>query len=489
MKLTLKLVGMLFIVILIIIAIDGYLSIRREMALFRQNKRDNALMISNIVGGMVSEIWQTLGKHRALELIEGINRAEHKIQLYWVNPDSLESSTKTFSRDPGNLEMLKAGQNISIEAEDSSGKKYLYTYIPLKSESRTYIGVLELKESFDDLEAYTRETLLRVFILSGVLIVVGTSLLWYLGHRYVGKPLQNIMQRTHRIGTGDFSQDPPLPGHNELTQLSMALNEMCENLNVARKKLELETNKRLAAIEQLRHTERLATVGRLASGVAHELGTPLNVISGRAKIITNEAENITEILNSCRIITEQSERMTKIIRQLLDFARRRRSHRSPADIKPLISQVAEMLKPMALKVRVNIELAVPPDLPKISIDQSQIQQVLINIMVNGIQAMPEGGVIAIKAHKENRARPGTELKMAKNVLAIEIRDQGVGIHPDHINQIFDPFFTTKEVGSGTGLGLSISHGIIEEHGGWIDLQSEINCGTAFTLFLPIEEEN
>jgi signal transduction histidine kinase len=110
-------------------------------------------------------------------------------------------------------------------------------------------------------------------------------------------------------------------------------------------------------------------------------------------------------------------------------------------------------------------------------------------MVNGIQAMPEGGVIAIKAHKENRARPGTELKMAKNVLAIEIRDQGVGIHPDHINQIFDPFFTTKEVGSGTGLGLSISHGIIEEHGGWIDLQSEINCGTAFTLFLPIEEEN
>ncbi len=488
MRLTLKLVGMLFVVILIIIGIDGYLSIRREMALFRQNKRDNALMISNIVGGMVSEIWQTLGRHRALELIEGINQAEHKIQLHWINPDSLEAIIKIFSEKAWSLEMLKAGQDISTEAKDSSGKKYLYTYIPLKSYGKGYIGVLELKESFDDLEAYTRETLLRVFILSGVLVVVGTSLLWYLGRRYVGKPLQNIMQRTHRIGTGDFSQLPPFPGHNELTQLSVALNEMCENLNVAREKLKLETEKKLAAIEQLRHTERLATVGRLASGVAHELGTPLNVISGRAKIITNEAQNITEILNSCRIISEQSERMTKIIRQLLDFARRRRSHRSPADIKPLISQVAEMLKPMALKVRVNIELTIPSDLPKISIDQSQIQQVLINIMVNGIQAMPEGGVLGVKAYKDNGARPGAELKMAKDVLAIEIRDQGVGIHPDHINQIFDPFFTTKEVGSGTGLGLSISHGIIEEHGGWIELQSKLNYGTAFTLFLPIEEE-
>jgi signal transduction histidine kinase len=474
---------------LIIIAIDGYLSIVREVDLFQANMRSNALMLGNVTEEMFTEIWITEGKARALGLVNDINQAEHKIHLSFIDEPQFDTLRGNLTDNASRLDSVREGAKVSITTQNADGTESLLTFIPINSNNGTFRGALLLTESYDDLTAYTRETLIRVLILSGALVLAGTAMIWTLGRRFVGEPLEHLMERTRQIGRGDFSRVHPLPGHNELTRLSESFNVMCSNLEEAQGQLKQETDKRIAAIEQLRHTERLATVGRLASGVAHELGTPLNVIAGRSKIMANAISNDEEVEHSCRIISEQADRMTKIIKQLLDFARRRRSQRSLYDIRPLIKEIAEILSPMARKSKVSIETNLPDDLPRANIDQSQIQQVLINIVVNGIQAMPEGGQLTIEAEYTKKIRPTDEFQTKKDYVCIEIKDQGEGIPPEIVDKIFDPFFTTKDVGSGTGLGLSISHGIIEEHEGWVDVQSNIGKGTVFQIFLPSGEDN
>ncbi len=303
----------------------------------------------------------------------------------------------------------------------------------------------------------------------------------------MGKPLQQLVEKTQRIGeSGDLAVDLVVYGHDELSDLTIAMNRMCEQLAQARETATQETEKRIAAIEQLRHADRLATLGRLSSGIAHELGTPLNVVAGRAKMIAVEKLEREEITEFAQIIREQAERMTKIIRQLLDFARRRAVQRSPVDIVNLSRQVLNMLKPIAQKSSVTLELIEISDIQPVSVDQAQIQQVFINLIMNGIQAMPDGGRLQLKLNLEKASPPFNETEDEKEYLTICITDEGSGISEDDIKHIFEPFFTTKGTGKGTGLGLSIAHGIVEEHGGWIDVENEPGKGACFTIYIPTE---
>lgn len=218
------------------------------------------------------------------------------------------------------------------------------------------------------------------------------------------------------------------------------------------------------------------------------MGTPLNVVSGRAKLITNEDMQPEEILESARIIQEQTQRMTKIIQQLLNFARRRKPARTPGDINEVLARVIEMLGPLAGKHQVQLQTVSHGKLPLVPIDSDQIQQVLMNIAMNGIQAMPSGGRMVFDICLET-IQPPPDLQTGKTTfLVIRVADEGEGITQENLEQIFDPFFTTKDVGKGTGLGLSIVYGIIKEHNGWIEAQSEPGKGTCFSIFLPMEEQ-
>jgi signal transduction histidine kinase len=304
----------------------------------------------------------------------------------------------------------------------------------------------------------------------------------------IGRPLKILMKKTQQVATGDFSADLVLRGRDELSELATAINSMCEKLTTAGESLHKETEARISAIEQLRHTERLATLGRLSSGVAHELGTPLNVVAGRAKLIETGQLEGEEIRESTQIIREQVERMVTIIRQLLDYARRRKVKKAPANLESLLSQTVEMLNPMARKKRVTLELVKSDTIPVVSIDKSQMQQVLINLIMNGIQAMPDGGRLEVEIHLEHNQQKLLANNPEKKFLAIHIKDEGQGIAEENLNRIFDPFFTTKEVGSGTGLGLSIVYGIVQEHNGWIDVESKLGKGTCFTVYLPLGAE-
>jgi signal transduction histidine kinase len=232
----------------------------------------------------------------------------------------------------------------------------------------------------------------------------------------------------------------------------------------------------------LRHDDRLRTVGQLASGVAHELGTPLSVVAVRARLIaTREAMGDEAVANATAIL-EQSERMTRLIRQLLDYSRRSTGSASTVDLRQTALQAVEMLEPLARAHAVSVVVEAYPGDVQVRGDGSQLQQVVTNLVMNAVQAMPAGGNVEIRTGR-GAATPGRASRPTDRCW-IRVSDQGPGIPPDDLPHIFDPFFTTKPVGEGTGLGLAVAQAIVEEHGGWIAVQSEAGHGTAFTAFLP-----
>jgi two-component system, NtrC family, sensor kinase len=258
---------------------------------------------------------------------------------------------------------------------------------------------------------------------------------------------------------------------------------MCDRLAEANRRAAAETQARVAALEQLRHTERLALVGQLAAGVAHELGTPLSVVSARAELLASGDASAVEAGKNGRIILEQADRMTGIIQQLLDFSRRRGPKMELANLARVTAQTLDLISPVAERARVTIDYTVGgPVFARV--DASQIEQVLANMFMNGIQAMPNGGRLRVSVGARRTRSPQDRAAGEADYLCLSIADEGTGIARENLERIFAPFFSTKRSGEGTGLGLAVAHGIVTEHGGWIEVESDVGKGSRFSIFLP-----
>jgi signal transduction histidine kinase len=263
---------------------------------------------------------------------------------------------------------------------------------------------------------------------------------------------------------------------------------MCDRLAEANERAARETTARMAALEQLRHADRLATVGKLAAGIAHELGAPLQVISGRARMLCEGEVSAAEVAQNARIVIEQSDRITRIVRQLLDFARRRSAEKSRTDLCGVARRTLSLLEPLADKRGVSLSLAAGEGPVEADADAGQIQQALINLVVNGIQSMKSGGRVWVTVLRE-RVVPPSDVGGPEALHAcIEVKDEGEGMPPEVIAQLFEPFFTTKDVGEGTGLGLPVAYGIVREHEGFITVESEVGKGSRFRVYLPAWRE-
>jgi len=224
--------------------------------------------------------------------------------------------------------------------------------------------------------------------------------------------------------------------------------------------------------EQLRKTERIAELGTLASGMAHEIGTPMNVILGRAEYLMDRVKE-EPIRKGLKTIVAQVERITKVMNQLLAFARRKSPERGPLQLKDVVENGIELFRERFDKGLVVVESSLDVACPRVLADGDQMSQVFINLVMNAIHAMPDGGILRIGLARENG--------MAK----LTVADSGHGIPHELLTKIFEPFFTTKEFGKGTGLGLTVVKGIIEEHQGMIAVESEEGKGTVCTVRLPI----
>lgn len=239
------------------------------------------------------------------------------------------------------------------------------------------------------------------------------------------------------------------------------------------------------AQRRLVQAEKSSAIGRLAAGLAHEVGTPLNIISGRAEYLIDLVGEHPEVGQGLRVIVQQIDRISALIRQLLDFSREHTGVRGKVHLADVLQAVLPLLQGPLSKHRIQMEVRVPEDLPAVRADFNQLQQVFINLLMNSIDAIAmrpdgprHGGRIVIDVEG---GREASEVRVA-------VEDDGHGIREEHLDKVFDPFFSTKDVGAGTGLGLAVVYGIVTDHGGTIDLASEWGRGTTMTFTLPVYDE-
>jgi signal transduction histidine kinase len=268
--------------------------------------------------------------------------------------------------------------------------------------------------------------------------------------------------------------DEALDVTNQTSELMRAVSELEETQQELRARIAAQRE----AESRLVQAAKLAAVGEMAAGVAHELNNPLTSVVGFTELSLDALPSDSQMRADLELVLREAIRARSVVRRLLDFARQREVMRVRADINEIVDDVVTLTKHLLLTSSVELRLQLSPELPWVLIDRNQIKQVVINLVNNALYAMPQGGVLSIQT--QTVARHGV------SYLALVVRDNGIGIHPENLGRIFEPFFTTRGDKGGTGLGLSVTYGIVTEHGGVIEVESQFNAGSAFTVLFPLE---
>jgi len=364
---------------------------------------------------------------------------------------------------------------------------YITAYEPIKNMAGKIIGMLYvgiLEAPYIELR---NRVVLNFMVVAVVTLILLVCIAFFTAIKTV-KPLKILMNATKKIAKGELNYRVNIESRDEIGQLGDSFNHMAIDLEKVTQKyqslnrtledrIKEKTRELEEAHAQLIQSEKLSSLGRMAAGVAHEINNPLTSILINAHLLSEEIINQGNTPEYIKIIIDETTRCSQIVKDLLHFSRQTESSKTPADINEVIDKTISLLKNQIVlnKVKINKNLASP--LPDIIMDTNKIGQVFTNIILNAMDAMPKGGEIKITS------------KMASNdnysYLEITFQDNGCGISRQNLGKLFDPFFTTKGT-KGTGLGLSVSYGILQQHGGDIDIQSEEGVGTNVTIILPVK---
>ncbi len=481
MSLTRKLVLMLVAGFLPVLVASAWLGVWREAALLDSDVRRDHLLLGRALARELDSVLQAQGPAAAEQRAAATTRPEDQVQVRWLDLDRAEAGALSADERA----QVRAGAELSLRLSGGPGQAdVLRTYVPMPGAGRF---ALEVSEAMRTERDHLRRTIRHAAVSTLLLLLVTGVLAVLVGRYVVARPIAALIGKIHEVAAGRLTGDVRLTQRDELGAIATALNEMSAALLQAHEHLETETQARIAAVDQLRHADRLMTVGKLASGMAHELGTPLNIISGRAEMLLmgdSASESEKEI---ARIIRSESRRIAEIIRQLLDFARKRTPQKVTVDLRPIVLRTLALLGPMAEKRGVSLALGREDGNVRAPVDDGQIQQVLANLVTNALQATSGGGRVAVNLARETARPPADVGGPEGQYVRVSVADTGAGMSPEVVARVFEPFFTTKEVGEGTGLGLSVAYGIVREHGGWIAVQSAPGSGSVFSVFLPAEE--
>ena len=345
------------------------------------------------------------------------------------------------------------------------------------------LGVIDADLSLAAVDAQTAQHGAHLIVFMGITFamiwLVSMIFIWGVVYR----PIKELTAGTHRVADGDLNYRLPVRSKDEIGDLAASFNKMTAEVEGMHAEIEERVRRKTAELDQahrsLLSSEKMASLGKLAATVAHEVNNPLFGILTYARLTLKEVEkgpagSRTEMVEQLRIIERESKRCGDIMRNLLTFARQAPSHREPNDLNTLIGRALVLVRHQAELLGIDLRSHLADDLPAVSCDAGQIQQAVLVLLVNATEAMPQGGVLEV----------ATEMDSAAGTARIRVRDTGPGIPPDVISQIFDPFFTTKEDQHRTGLGLAVARSIIEQHGGEIAVESTPGKGTEFAVALP-----
>ncbi len=430
---------------------------------------------------------QILTKFRFTVIAEGLNatflemRLAEKNYFLYGDAEALANIKGKIDQTSETLQQVRQDITRAVGAEKYNRLQgYLKGYGQViasldKSRLRDPVAQQKLREAGQNLKTFSENITALESDSIGAIIVHSKNILlysfWavvlfaflfsYLIVHNIGFSLRKIVELTRSISKGNYEKIAEKPSNDEMGAVISAINAMAEELQKREK--------------EIVQSKRLASIGVLVAGVAHDLNNPLNNISMIAQTYAEVYDSLSreERIGFMERVDEETERLRVIIRNLLDYAKPKEQHLARAVTNMVIQKILALVQNMLDISNIQTRLALADNLPDIYIDEHQIQQVLVNIVTNAIQAMDKGGELRIVS----RYLP------AQDDIEIEIGDNGKGIAPEFLDHIFDPFFTTKEE-SGTGLGLWVSYGIIKNHQGNIRVASEVGVGTTFTITLP-----
>jgi two-component system NtrC family sensor kinase len=354
---------------------------------------------------------------------------------------------------------------------------YLTAYEPITDIFNKRVGMLVtavLEAKYRDVQ----QKVLTIFILitiAGMLVAIGMGS--FLANRIM-KPIRSLISASHEVSEGNFAPEIGPQSKDEIGVLQKTFTEMLSSLRERDKAQRVESEIRLL------QSEKQASVGRLAAGVAHEINNPLTGVLTFTHMLLRRKDINEEIRADLTTIAKATERVRTIVKGLLDFSRQTVLAPEPTDINELVRSAVKLVENNALVKGVHLTFTPIEGLPVRKVDRSAMQGVLLNIIMNALDATRAGGSILVTTNLGYSASTMTEKR-----IEISVTDTGHGIPSENLDKIFDPFFTTKDVGQGTGLGLSVSLGIIERHGGSIQVQSTMGKGSTFTTWLPLGDES
>ena len=381
---------------------------------------------------------------------------------------------------------------ITIETNDG---RFWVMGVTIRSQGIP-IGCLNLKVSKSQTSVVTRNLVMRnlLLMLASLAVVILTIHVFFL--RSVRRPVKKMIQVMEAAESGQLDVRAPLRSLDEIGLLAAHLNRMLrriENFNTELgRKVEEATSELARRNEELRRineelfetqktlarSERLAVAGQLAASLAHEIGTPLNSISGHVQLLARRKTADEDTTRRLRIIEKQIDNIVRTVKQLLSSARKFELRIEPVDLRRVLEETVLLSSPALQLRKIQVQMDLARDCPKIYGDAGYLQHVFLNLINNSVDAMPRGGQLRIAL----RAPVNGEIRE----LEVEVADNGTGMSRDTLAHIFDPMFTTKQIGTGAGLGLAICDQIVRQHAGAIRVESEPNHGTRFTIQLPLD---
>ncbi|HUL20079.1 MAG TPA: ATP-binding protein [Thermodesulfobacteriota bacterium] len=360
---------------------------------------------------------------------------------------------------------------------------------PCHPRTTNVLGVLDTTISLEDFEKEKAQIYNRMMISGVVSVVVLGLLLILLLTRVVNRPIDKLLAATKEAAHGNLDQIVGIQSHDELGELSNSFNHMISELKRSRDAIEgwtqtlehrvQERTEELQTVhDQLIRAGKMAAIGELAAGVAHEINNPLTGVLTFSSLMLKKTDENHPWRKDLENIVQQTTRCRNIVKGLLDFARQRKPDKREWDIHLLIDNTLTLVEKQAPFQNIKIDKQFTTGIPMLFVDGDQIQQVFMNILLNAADAMAgEGGRLTIKTDSRD------------GLAVVSFTDTGCGIPKEHLPKLFDPFFTTKETGKGTGLGLAISYGIVQSHGGDIEVESQVGKGSTFRIKLPVEKPN
>ncbi|MDP3333710.1 MAG: ATP-binding protein [Methylococcaceae bacterium] len=423
------------------------------------------------------------------ELLNGLEKIEPelKVRVY-------DAQGKAFPDAIGNSYPSDFQERLHAALNDDEDNQFFYPQetpeyitllLPLQNTKGEKLGVLVFVRALHEMRRDLEVTRRNLAISTLTFIVIAAPLCTIICLIYIGWPLQRLTDGMKQIRDGNFSPLPLINHQDEIGILLKTFNVMAAELATARQNLKEEAQARRQVQIALQEADKLITIGQLSAGLAHEIGSPLQILKGRSEHLLLCADQPDEVTRHVRILVSQTERITRIVQQLLEFTRRRPPHFVPIDLCDSVNAVLNLLEYEAYKKQVELSYEASKNVPLIVADSDGIQQIVLNLITNALAATGEGGRIVV-AVKPCQSDADPARNKAAEAVQLTVRDNGCGISKEIIEHLFEPFFTTRHEQGGVGLGLAVARSIVTAHHGSIKAESAPGQGSTFTVILPVE---